>query len=93
MNSMFEAVCPLTFSFGSIIFEDFENERGGYNVGTVDNKIEPFCGRQSIRRPWRIYPFTSQQTEIELRFYQTFYVRILSVITQNIGTDRPEKTV
>ena len=79
------AKCPISFfPVGGFINEDFEHTNDYYNTGTIDRSTF-FCGGQSYKNPWRIYPYKPQQLEIELKTYMSFYVSTLLLLKEKFS--------
>ena len=79
VDSLFTAWCPKRLWKNSVFSEDFEGEQSDYYPGAVDKEQGAFCGRQSMRNAWRLYPINRAKTG-RISMKRNLYVSINHII-------------
>ena len=79
VDSLFTAWCPKQLWKNSVFSEDFEGEQSDYYPGAVDKEQGAFCGRQSMRNAWRLYPINRAKTG-RISMKRNLYVSISHII-------------
>ena len=67
LDAMFGSRCPSLFENTDIkkSFESFESDKNTFS-GTRVKDTEPFCGRYSLKNPWKIFGLGDEEPAVSL---------------------------